>query len=114
MCTALGSLGPLETEQGLHAEGVRTIQDVLQCSVQDARAVLHELRVRKRIGDHQARRRTSIHLAPAAADILFGAAAAFRIGRIPGAKRRAHLRDTEFSPLEGVRCGLRPLPHVWH
>ena len=42
-------LGPVETEQGLHAEGVRTIQEVLHCSLDDARAALRELRVSKRI-----------------------------------------------------------------
>jgi hypothetical protein len=49
VCAALVNLGALETEQGLHAEGVRTVQDVLQCSVADARAVLRDLRSRQRI-----------------------------------------------------------------
>ena len=49
LCDALVGLGPLETELGLHAEGVRTIQDVLQCSREDARAALRELRLHKRI-----------------------------------------------------------------
>ncbi len=49
VCDALVQLGPLETEQGLHSEGVRTIKDVLHCSVDDARAALRDLRVRKRI-----------------------------------------------------------------
>jgi hypothetical protein len=49
VCDALVRLGPLETEQGLHAEGVRTIQEVLHCTLDDARATLGELRVRKRI-----------------------------------------------------------------
>ena len=49
VCDALVQLGPLETEQGLHAEGVHTIQNVLQCSLEDARAALRELRTRKRI-----------------------------------------------------------------
>ena len=48
-CAALVNLGALESQQGLHAEGVRTIQDVLQCSVTDARAAIHELRSRQRI-----------------------------------------------------------------
>ena len=49
VCDALVHLGPVETEQGLHAEGVRTIQKVLQCTLDDARATLRELRVRKLI-----------------------------------------------------------------
>ena len=49
LCDALVHLGPEETEQGLHAEGVRKIQEVLHCSLDDARAALRELRVRKRI-----------------------------------------------------------------
>ena len=49
VCDALVHLGPMETEQGLHAEGVRTIQEVLHCTLDDARATLRELRVRKRI-----------------------------------------------------------------
>jgi hypothetical protein len=49
VCDALVQIGPLETEQGLHTEGVRAVQDVLQCSLDDARAALRELRVRKRI-----------------------------------------------------------------
>jgi hypothetical protein len=49
VCDALVHLGPLETEQGLHAEGVRKIQEVLHCTLDDARAKLRELRVRKRI-----------------------------------------------------------------
>jgi hypothetical protein len=49
VCDALVNLGPVETEQGLHAEGVRTIQAALHCSLDDARATLRGLRVRKRI-----------------------------------------------------------------
>jgi hypothetical protein len=49
LCDALVHIGPVETEQGLHAEGVRTIQRVLQCALDDARATLRELRVRKLI-----------------------------------------------------------------
>jgi hypothetical protein len=49
VCDALVHLHPVETEQGLHAEGVRTIQEVLHCTLDDARATLRELRVRKRI-----------------------------------------------------------------
>ena len=49
VCDALINLGALETEQGLHAEGVRAIQNVLQCSLDDARVALGELRVHKSI-----------------------------------------------------------------
>ena len=51
LCDALVNLGPVETEQGLHAEGVRKIQEVLHCTLADARTTLRELRVRKRIED---------------------------------------------------------------
>ena len=44
VCDALVHLGPAETEQGLHAEGVRKIQEVLHCSLADARSTLRELR----------------------------------------------------------------------
>ena len=49
LCDALVDLGPVETEQGLHAEGVRKVQEVLHCTLDDARSTLRELRVRKRI-----------------------------------------------------------------
>ena len=49
VCDALVQLGPVETEQGLHAEGVRKIQEVLGCTLADAQTTLRELRVRKRI-----------------------------------------------------------------
>jgi hypothetical protein len=49
LCDALVNLGPVETEQGLHAEGVRKIQEVLDCTQADAQTTLRELRVRKRI-----------------------------------------------------------------
>ena len=49
LCDALVHLGPVETEQGLHAEGVRKIQEVLHCTLADARTTLRGLRVRKRI-----------------------------------------------------------------
>ena len=49
LCDALVNLGPVETEQGLHAEGVRKIQEVLHCTLADARTTLRELRVHKRI-----------------------------------------------------------------
>jgi hypothetical protein len=49
LCDALVNLGPVETEQGLQAEGVRKIQEVLNCTLADARTMLRELRLRKRI-----------------------------------------------------------------
>ncbi len=49
VCDALVDLGLVETQQGLHAEGIRKIQEVLHCSLADARATLRELRVRKLI-----------------------------------------------------------------
>ena len=49
LCDALVHLGPMETEQGLHAEGVRKIHEVLHCTLAEARTALRELRVRKRI-----------------------------------------------------------------
>lgn len=49
LCDALVSIGPLETEQGLHAEGVRKIQEVLHCTLDEARMALRELRLRQRI-----------------------------------------------------------------
>jgi hypothetical protein len=49
LCDVLVNLGPVETEQGLHAEGIRKIQEVLHCTLADARTALQELRVRKRI-----------------------------------------------------------------
>ena len=55
VCDALVSLGALDTEQGLHAEGVRTIQRVLHCSVGEARSALHDLRERKLIQETASR-----------------------------------------------------------
>ena len=49
VCDALVNLGAIETEQGLHAEAVRTIQSVLHCSVNHARAALHDLRERQQV-----------------------------------------------------------------
>jgi hypothetical protein len=45
LVNALVNLGAMETQQGLHAEGVRAIQELLQCSIDEARAVLRELRM---------------------------------------------------------------------
>ena len=47
VCAVLVKLGWLETEHALHAEGVRAIRDVLQCSTGDAKDVLGDLRARK-------------------------------------------------------------------
>jgi hypothetical protein len=49
LCAALVHLDPVETEQGLHAEGVRKIQEVMHRTPADARTMLRELRLRKRI-----------------------------------------------------------------
>ena len=49
VCHALVNLGAIETEQGLHAEGVRAIEGTLNCSTDDARAALHDLRARQQI-----------------------------------------------------------------
>ena len=50
ICEALVKLGWLETEFALHSEGVRAIQDQLQCSTQDAKSILGDLRARKLVG----------------------------------------------------------------
>ena len=47
VCEVLIKLGWMETEHALHGEGVRAIRDALQCSTEDAKAVLGNLRVRK-------------------------------------------------------------------
>ena len=47
VCETLIKLGWLETEHALHGEGVRAIRDVLQCSTEDAKTVLGDLRARK-------------------------------------------------------------------
>jgi hypothetical protein len=47
ICDALTKLGWLETEQALHSEGVRAVRDVLQCSTEDAKTVLGDVRARK-------------------------------------------------------------------
>ena len=49
LCEILSKLGWLETEHALHAEGVRAIRGVLQCSTEDAKAILGDLRTRKLI-----------------------------------------------------------------
>jgi hypothetical protein len=47
VCEALIKLGWLETEHALHSEGVRAVQSVLQCSTEDAKTTLGDLRARK-------------------------------------------------------------------
>ena len=47
VCEVLIKLGCVETEHALHVEGVRTIRDVLQCSIEDAKTILGDLRARK-------------------------------------------------------------------
>ena len=47
VCDALIDLGWLETEHALHGEGVRAVRDVLQCSLDEAKSVLGDLRARK-------------------------------------------------------------------
>ena len=49
VCEALSELGWLETEHALHGEGVRVVRDVLQCSTEDAKNILGDLRTRKLI-----------------------------------------------------------------
>jgi len=49
VCEVLIKLGWLETEHALHAEGVRAIRGLLQCSPEDAKAILGDLRTRKLI-----------------------------------------------------------------
>ena len=47
VCEILIKLGWLETEHALHSEGVRAVRDMLQCSTEDAQAILGDLRARK-------------------------------------------------------------------
>jgi hypothetical protein len=49
VCDALIKLGWLETELALHSEGVRAVRDALQCSIEDAKTILGDLRARKLI-----------------------------------------------------------------
>jgi hypothetical protein len=49
VCEVLIKLGWLETEHALHGEGVRAVRDVLQCSTEDAKTILGDLRARKLI-----------------------------------------------------------------
>ena len=47
VCDALVNLGWLENDHALHAEGVQSICDVLHCTIDEAKAVLRDLRLRK-------------------------------------------------------------------
>ena len=49
VCDALVNLGWLENDHALHAEALLAIRGVLHCSTDDAKAVLRDLRSRKRI-----------------------------------------------------------------
>ena len=49
VCEVLIQLGWLETEHALHGEGVRAVRDVFQCSTEDAKTILGDLRARKLI-----------------------------------------------------------------
>jgi hypothetical protein len=49
VCDALVNLGWVEDDYALHAEGVRVIRQLLVCSTDDAKTVLHDLRSRKLI-----------------------------------------------------------------
>jgi len=49
-CEILINLGWLETEQAVHSEGVRAIREVFKCPIEDAKAILGDLRARKLIG----------------------------------------------------------------
>ena len=49
VCEVLLKLDWMETEHALHSEGVRAVRDVLQCSTEDAKAILGDLRARKLI-----------------------------------------------------------------
>jgi hypothetical protein len=49
ICDVLVNLGWLENDHALHAEGVRAIRQALSCSMDEARAALHDLRTRELI-----------------------------------------------------------------
>jgi hypothetical protein len=50
VCEVLIKLGWVETEHALHSEGVRAVRGVLQCSIEDAKEILGDLRARKLVG----------------------------------------------------------------
>ena len=49
VCDLLVNLGWMENDHALHAEGVRVIRQALGYSVDDAKVVLHDLRIRNLI-----------------------------------------------------------------
>ena len=49
VCNALVNLGWFENDHALHAEGVESIHDVLHCTIDEAKVLLRDLRLRKRI-----------------------------------------------------------------
>ena len=49
ICEVLLKLDWMETEHALHSEGVRAVRDVLQCSTEDAKTILGDLRAPKLI-----------------------------------------------------------------
>ena len=49
VCDALVTLGWMESDHALHAEGVRRICELLACSLDDAKVILRDLRTRKLI-----------------------------------------------------------------
>jgi hypothetical protein len=49
VCDALINLGWLETEQALHGEGVSVIRGLRQCTSDEAKAILQDLRMRRLI-----------------------------------------------------------------
>lgn len=49
VCEVLLKLGWLESEHALHGEGVRAVRDLLQCSTEDAKTILGDLRACKLI-----------------------------------------------------------------
>jgi hypothetical protein len=49
VCDSLVNLGWMKNDHALHAEGVRVIRELLVCSADEAKAVLHDLRSRKLI-----------------------------------------------------------------
>ena len=93
VCDALVQLAPVETEQGLHAEGVRKIQEVLGCTLPDAQTTLRELRVRKRIEE-------TTYLPSTLTSRTFG-----------GYSRQRNERETEGSPAPSTptpaKCSTR-------
>lgn len=49
VCAALVDLGWLENDHALHAEGIRVVCEVLDCTTNQAKLILHDLRSREKI-----------------------------------------------------------------